>query len=118
MPGNKNAGQTAVRVLTCIRHHIIREWGAVCVTRAQDVIEHVSPVGEGLAARRLGPACPRDSLEPVSAAVLEAVPGRGGGGPAVIAAAAGGDLNTAIGGLGPPACPRLVGTGGRGGGVR
>src|SRR5258708_2244249 len=86
-------------------HEIIREWGAVCVTRAQDVIEHVSPVGEGLAARRLGPACPRDSLEPRSAAVLEAVPGRGGGGPAGIAAAAGGGPDTAHrgpGALGPP----------------
>ncbi len=89
-------------------HEIIREWGAVCVTRAQDVIEHVSPVGEGLAARRLGPACPRDSLEPVSAAVLEAVPGRGGGGPAVIAAAAGVDLNTAIGCLGSLAAAGFV----------
>ncbi|HEX4661792.1 MAG TPA: DNA-processing protein DprA [Streptosporangiaceae bacterium] len=89
-------------------HEIIREWGAVCVTRAQDVIEHVSPVGEGLAARRLAPARPRDSLDPVSAAVLEAVPGRGGGGPAVIAAAAGVDLNTAIGCLGALAAGGFV----------
>jgi DNA processing protein len=89
-------------------HEIIREWGAVCVTRAQDVIEHVSPVGEGLAARRRGPARPRDSLDPVSAAVLEAVPGRGGGGPAVIAAAAGVDLNTAIGCLGALAAAGFV----------
>jgi DNA processing protein len=77
-------------------HEIIREWGAVCVTSAQDVIEHVSPVGEGLAARRRGPAYPRDSLDPESAAVLEAVPARAGSGPATIAVAAGVDLNAAI----------------------
>jgi DNA processing protein len=89
-------------------HEIIREWGAVCVTRAQEVIEHVSPVGEGLAAPRLGPARPRDSLDPVSAAVLEAVPARGGAGPAAIAAAAGVDLNTAIGCLGALAAAGFV----------
>jgi DNA processing protein len=89
-------------------HEIIREWGAVCVTRAQEVIEHVSPVGEGLAARRIGAARPRDSLDPAAAAVLEAVPGRGGGGPAVIAAAAGVDLNTAIGCLGALAAAGFV----------
>jgi len=94
-------------------HEIIREWGAVCVTRAQDVIEHVSPVGEGLSERRRGPACPRDSLDPESAAVLEALPARAGAGPATIAAAAGVDLNTAIRCLGALAaagfaerCPR------------
>jgi DNA processing protein len=94
-------------------HEIIREWGAVCVTGAPDVIEHVSPVGEGLGARRSGPARPRDSLDPVSSAVLEAIPGRSGGGPAAIAAAAGVDLNTAIRCLGALAaagfaerCPR------------
>ncbi len=89
-------------------HEIIREWGAVCVTGAQDVIEHVSPVGEGLGARRRGPAWPRDRLDPVSAAVLEAVPARVGGGPAVIAAAAGVDLNTAIGSLGALAAAGFV----------
>ena len=89
-------------------HEIIREWGAVCVTRAQDVIEHVSPVGEGLAERRRGPAYPRDSLDPVSAAVLEAVPARGGGGPAAIASAAGVDLDTAIRCLGALAAAGFV----------
>ncbi len=89
-------------------HEIIREWGAVCVTRAQDVIEHVSPVGEGLGARRRGPACPRDGLDRESAAVLEAVPARAGGGPAMIAAAAGVDLNTAIRCLGALAAAGFV----------
>src|SRR5260370_21765553 len=67
-------------------HEIIREWGAVCVTRAQDVIEHVSPVGEGLGARRCGPVFPRDSMDQVSRAVLETVPARAEGGPAPILA--------------------------------
>jgi DNA processing protein len=89
-------------------HEIIREWGAVCVTRAQEVIEHVSPVGEGLAAQRRGPAHPRDSLDPVSSAVLEAIPARDGGGPAAIAAAAGVDLDTAIRCLGALAAAGFV----------
>jgi DNA processing protein len=89
-------------------HEIIREWGAVCVTRAQDVIEHVSPVGEGLGARRRGPAYPRDSLDAESTAVLEAVPARAGAGPAAIAAAAGVDLNTAIRCLGALAAAGFV----------
>jgi DNA processing protein len=89
-------------------HEIIREWGAVCVTRAQDVIEHVSPVGEGLAERRRGPAHPRDSLDPPSTAVLEAIPARHGGGPAAIAAAAGVDLDTAIRCLGALAAAGFV----------
>jgi DNA processing protein len=89
-------------------HEIIREWGAVCVTRAQDVIEHVSPVGEGLGTRRRGPAYPRDSLDVESTAVLEAVPARAGAGPAVIAAAAGVDLDTAIRCLGALAAAGFV----------
>jgi DNA processing protein len=89
-------------------HEIIREWGAVCVTRAQDVIEHVSPAGEGLAERRRGPAHPRDSLDPQSAAVLEAIPARHGGGPAAIASAAGVDLDTAIRCLGALAAVGFV----------
>jgi DNA processing protein len=94
-------------------HEIIREWGAVLVTRAQDVIENVSPAGEGLAARRRGPACSRDSLDPETTAVLEAIPARGGAGTAAIAITAGVDLSTAIRCLGALAaagfierCPR------------
>jgi len=89
-------------------HEIIREWSALCVTTAQDVIEHVSPAGEGLGARRRGPAYPRDRLDPVSTAVLEAVPARTGAGPAAIAVAAGVDLNTAIGSLGALAAAGFV----------
>jgi DNA processing protein len=89
-------------------HEIIREWGAVCVTRAQDVIEHISPVGQGLEARRRGPDRPRDGLDPVAAAVLEAVPARAGSGPAAIAVTAGVDLNTAIRCLGALAAAGFV----------
>jgi DNA processing protein len=94
-------------------HEVIREWGAVLVTRAQDVIENVSPAGEGLAPRRRGPACSRDSLDPEATAVLEAIPARGGAGTAAIAITAGVDLSTAIRCLGVLAaagfierCPR------------
>jgi len=77
-------------------HELIREWGAVCVTSAADVLEHVCPLGEEQDALRLGPAVPRDSLDAVTAAVLEAVPLRGGRGPATIAGLAGVDLDTVL----------------------
>jgi DNA processing protein len=77
-------------------HELIRESGALCVTGARDVIEHISPVGTELAGPRLGPAVPRDHLDPVTTAVLEAVPVRGGRGPASIAVLAGVDLDTAL----------------------
>jgi DNA processing protein len=77
-------------------HELIREWGAVLVTGARDVIEHVSPVGEQAHPPRIGPAVPRDSLDPVTTAVLEAVPRRAGRGPATIATVAGVDLDTAL----------------------
>jgi DNA processing protein len=89
-------------------HEIIREWGAVCVTGAQDVIENVSPSGDGLGPRRRGPAAPRDSLDAVTRAVLEAVPSRAGSGPAAIAITAGVDLNTAIRCLGALAAAGFV----------
>jgi DNA processing protein len=89
-------------------HEIIREWSAVLVTRAQDVIEHISPAGEGLSDRRRGPAYPRDRLDPVTTAVLEAVPARTGSGPAAIAVAAGVDLDTALGCLGALAAAGFV----------
>ena len=89
-------------------HEIIREWGAVCVTGARDVIEMVSPSGDGLGPRPRGPACPRDSLDPVTRAVLEAVPARAGSGPAAVAVAAGVDLNTALGCLGALAAAGFV----------
>jgi DNA processing protein len=77
-------------------HELIREWGALCVTGAADVVEHISPIGSDLCGPRLGAAVPRDHLDPVTTAVLEAVPVRGGRGPASIAVLAGVDLDTAL----------------------
>lgn len=102
VPGPVTSGQSE----GC--HEIIREWGATLVTRALDVIEHVSPVGDGLGGRRRGPAYPRDSLDPVTAAVLEAVPARAGRGPAAIAVTAGVGLDTVLECLGALAAAGFV----------
>jgi DNA processing protein len=78
-------------------HEIIREWGAVCVTGARQVLEHLAFPGDelpGAAAR--GPVLPRDALDPVSRRVLEAVPARAGRGPARIAVSAGVDFDTVM----------------------
>ena len=77
-------------------HELIREWGAVLVTGARDVAGHISPAGEHAYPPRLGPAVPRDSLDPDARAVLEAVPSRRGRGPATIAAMSGVGLDTAM----------------------
>jgi DNA processing protein len=77
-------------------HEIIRDWGAVLVTGASDVVELISPAGDGLGERRRGPVVPRDALDLDSAAVLEAIPARGGGGPAEIAVRAGVSLDTVL----------------------
>jgi DNA processing protein len=82
-------------------HELIRDYGAMCVTRAADVIEHLDPSGDdgGYGPQR-GAAIARDHLDPVSTAVLEQVPVRGGRGPASIAIRAGVDLDTAVRTLG------------------
>ncbi len=100
-------------------HWLIREWRATCVTGAADVIEMVSPLGEGEAAAgadggpeaggagragrkpraghvRRDPAVAPDCLDPVTAAVLAATPRRSGRGIATIATLAGVDLDTAM----------------------
>jgi DNA processing protein len=77
-------------------HEIIRNRGGVLVTDAQDVLEIISSAGEELAEPRRGPAVPRDALDGESAAVLEAVPARGGRGPAEIAASAGVGLDAVL----------------------
>jgi DNA processing protein len=78
-------------------HELIRDYGAMCVTCATDVLEHVGPPGAGPSAGpRLGAATARDLLDPAAKAVLEQVPARGGRGPASIAVRAGVDLDTAI----------------------
>ena len=78
-------------------HELIREYGAMCVTCARDVIEHLEPSAAGpQGGPRRGPAVARDLLDPAARAVLEQVPARGGRGPASIAVAAGVDLDTAV----------------------
>ena len=79
-------------------HELIRDYGAMCVTCAADVIAHVAlPVGGVLpSGPRSGLATGRDLLDPVAVAVLEEVPLRGGRGPASIAVRAGVDLDTAL----------------------
>jgi DNA processing protein len=77
-------------------HELIREWGAVCVTSAADVIELIIPLGDGNDAGEAGPAVPADQLDPVTASVLRTMTGRTGRGPATIATLAGVDLDTAM----------------------
>lgn len=79
-------------------HELIRECRATCVTGAQDVIELVSPLGtaDASGASLKDPAVPESVLDPVTAAVLRAVPRRSGRGPAAIATVSGVDLDTAL----------------------
>ena len=97
-------------------HHIIREWQGVLVTSATEVVEHLSPLGapqeapepagagESAGARegrvrtgsRASAVLDRDELEPETAAVLDALPARGGMGPARVAVRAGLDLRTVM----------------------
>jgi DNA processing protein len=77
-------------------HELIRDYGATCVTCASDVLAEIGTAdgtGSGL---RLGPAVPRDMLDPAALAVLEELPLRGGRGPASVAVRAGVDLDTAL----------------------
>ncbi len=89
LPGPVTSSQSA----GC--HEIIREWGAVCVTGAQDVMDLLSFTGETARPGR-GPVLPRDELDPVHRRVLEAVPAKAGQGPARIAVAAGVDFDTVM----------------------
>jgi len=85
-------------------HWIMREWGAVCVTSSDDVLEHVAHIGEHLTLP--GPVVAAAELDPVTARVLEALPARGGAGPATIAVAAGVALDTTL------SCLSLLAAGG------
>ncbi len=93
VPGPVTSGQSA----GC--HELIREWGAVCVTGASDVIEVVRQLSDDDAGPALGPPVPADLLDPVTASVLQTLTGgagRTGRGPATIATLAGVDLDTAM----------------------
>ena len=105
-------------------HKIMREWGAVCVTGAADVIELLTPLGEtgreppvpgghpmpgghpAPVQERLWPEAgghgvplPRDALDALTVNVLEAIPARGAG-PATIAVAAGLSVDAVVRSLG------------------
>jgi DNA processing protein len=83
-------------------HRIIRDWGATCVTRADDIIEMLSPLGETLTAAgtpapaTAGATPSRDERDTDSARVLDAFPARGAAGTSTIAAEAGVDLDTVL----------------------
>jgi len=86
----------------------IREWGAICVTDARDVLELLSFPGDCPPRERRSPVLPRDLLDPVTSRVLEAVPARAGRGPARIAVTAGVDFDTAMRCLGELAAGGFV----------
>jgi DNA processing protein len=82
-------------------HRIIREWDATCVTRADHVIEMLSPLGTAPTATTAAAAPSdatraRDTLDLDSARVLDALPARGAAGTSTIAAEAGVDLDTVL----------------------
>jgi DNA processing protein len=55
-------------------HELLRQPGSVLVTDADEVIEQISPIGEGLAARKSGTTTVRDGLDVLARLVLDAVP--------------------------------------------
>ncbi len=77
-------------------HELIRDFGAMCVTCANDVLDHIGAPGRSGGGLRMGAAFPRDMLDPAALAVLEELPLRGGRGPASVAVRAGVDLDTAL----------------------
>ena len=89
-------------------HQIIRDWGAVCVTGAHDVMEALSFPDDEAPGHARGPVLPRDELDPVMRRVLEAVPARAGRGPARIAVAAGVGFDTVMRCLGALAAAGFV----------
>jgi DNA processing protein len=93
-------------------HEVIRDWGAVCVTSALDVMEMLEFAADGPGGRDPGrpmePVLARDLLDPDSTRVLEAIPARAGMGPARIAIAAGVDFDTVMRCLGGLAAAGFV----------
>jgi DNA processing protein len=82
-------------------HRILREWNAICVTSADEVIEQIGLIGDDLATPQRPPVLPRDRLDPDTLRVLDAIPARApGAGPATVAAESGIELDTTIACLG------------------
>ncbi len=55
-------------------HELLRQPETLLVTDADEIVEHISPAGAGLAPVKAGPVRPRDELEPRSRQLLDAVP--------------------------------------------
>ncbi|MEW9555240.1 DNA-processing protein DprA [Nonomuraea sp. NPDC050783] len=81
-------------------HRLLRERKAICVTSPEEMIDLVGVLGDDLAPHSRAPAVARDKLNDVTKRVLDAVPARGGAGPATIAVAAGVGLDAALSALG------------------
>ncbi|WP_113700170.1 DNA-processing protein DprA [Nonomuraea lactucae] len=81
-------------------HRLLRERKAICVTTPEEMIDLVGTIGDDLAPSPRSPAVPRDALNEVTKKVLDAVPSRGGAGPASIALTAGVPLDAALSSLG------------------
>ncbi len=89
-------------------HQLLREQKAICVTSPEELIDLIGVIGDDLAPPLRAPALPRDALSEPTRRVLDAVPARGGAGPASIAVAAGVDLNAALSALGALAAAGYV----------
>lgn len=89
-------------------HLLIRERGAECVTAAAEVIDLVGEIGADMAPPVRGPIVPRDALDKTTADVLDALPLRGGAGPATIGVTAGVEIDTALRCLGELAAGGFV----------
>ncbi|MGW0809737.1 DNA-processing protein DprA [Nonomuraea sp. NPDC002799] len=81
-------------------HRLLRERKAVCITSPEEMIDLVGVIGGDMATQTRAPAVPRDKLNEPTRRVLDAIPSRGGAGPASIAVAAGVGLDTALSALG------------------
>ncbi|MGW0195743.1 DNA-processing protein DprA [Nonomuraea sp. NPDC003201] len=81
-------------------HKLLRDRKAVCVTSPEEMIDLVGVIGDDLAPPSRAPAVPRDKLNEPTRKVLDAIPTRGGAGPASIAVAAGLSLDATLSALG------------------
>jgi DNA processing protein len=68
-------------------HQLIRDGGALLVTRAEEVVEHLGELGTDIAPPVRGATRPRDVLDPIASRVLEALPPQGRGSSDVLEAA-------------------------------
>lgn len=81
-------------------HKLLRERKAVCVTTPEEMIELVGVMGDDLAPQTRTPIVPRDGLSESTKRVLDAIPTRGGAGPASIAVSAGVSMDITLSALG------------------